>query len=79
MIYVLTCPCGQVDYIGATSQSLRDRLISIHIFSSAYVCMFSIEHREHGDRIMHEFLLGQENITRDLPRPKSDEYVEQDC
>ncbi|CAF4725071.1 unnamed protein product, partial [Rotaria sp. Silwood2] len=25
-------------------------------------------HREHGNRIMHEFLLGQENITRDLPR-----------
>jgi len=31
------------------------------------------EHREHGNRMMHEFLLGQENITRDLPRAKSDE------
>ena len=32
-------------------------------------------HREHGNRIMHEFLLGQENIQRDLPaRGKTYEY-----
>ena len=37
--------------------------------------LFSIEHREHGNRIMHEFLLGQENIKRDLPpRGKTSEY-----
>ena len=29
--------------------------------------LFRIEHRQHGNRIMHEFLLGQENIKRDLP------------
>ena len=41
-----------------------------------YFCnLFSIEHREHGNRIMHEFLLGQENIKRDLPpRGKTSEY-----
>ncbi len=48
-------------------------IISFKVFRlciSMYVCT---EHREHGNRIMHEFLLGQRNITRDLPRPKPDE------
>ncbi len=68
-----------MDYIGATTQSLHDRLKSIH--TNIHICVlcrifrfcFYIEHREHGNRIMHEFLLGQENIIRDLPRPKSTE------
>ncbi|CAF5029545.1 unnamed protein product, partial [Rotaria magnacalcarata] len=29
IIYALTCPCGNVDYIGETMYSLHDRLISI--------------------------------------------------
>ncbi|CAF4670279.1 unnamed protein product, partial [Rotaria magnacalcarata] len=58
IIYVLTCPCGKFDYVGATTQSLHDRLI---------------KHREHGNRIMHEFLLGEANIVRDLTRAKSKE------
>jgi hypothetical protein len=32
-----------------------------------------IDHRENGNRIMHEFLLGQKNITRELTR-KTAEY-----
>ncbi|CAF3826209.1 unnamed protein product [Rotaria sp. Silwood1] len=63
IIYVLTCPCGQFEYIGTTANSLHDRLI---------------KHREHGNRIMHEFLLGQENILRDLPRGKSKDILAKD-
>ena len=63
IIYVLTCPCGQVDYIGATGQSLHDRLKT---------------HREHGNRIIHEFLLGQTNILRDAPRMKTSEIIRKD-
>jgi len=55
--------------------SLHDRLKSIAMFinfsSKSFAC---VAHREHGNRIMHEFLLGQENIIRDLPRPKPTEY-----
>ncbi|CAF4059990.1 unnamed protein product, partial [Rotaria magnacalcarata] len=63
IIYVLTCPCGKFDYVGATTQSLHDRLI---------------KHREHGNRIMHEFLLGEANIVRDLTRAKSKEISTKD-
>ena len=34
------------------------------------------EHRAHGNRIIHEFLLGPENIKRELVRPKSNEYID---
>ncbi|CAF4165362.1 unnamed protein product, partial [Rotaria sordida] len=47
IIYALTCPCGKHDYIGVTTQSLHDRLR---------------KHREHGNRIMDECLLREENI-----------------
>ena len=40
-----------------------------------YTWGFRLEHREHGNRILHEFFLGQENITRDLPRRKTNEYA----
>ena len=63
LIYALTCPCGKVDYIGATTQSLHDRLK---------------KHREHGNRIMHEFLVGQENVLRDTPKMKTSEILRKD-
>ncbi|CAF4137009.1 unnamed protein product, partial [Rotaria sp. Silwood1] len=44
IIYVLTCPCKQFDYIGETSVSLPIRL--------KY-------NRKHGNRIIKEFLLGK--------------------
>jgi hypothetical protein len=79
IIYALTCPCGKFDYIGETVNSLHDRLASMchfvvyiqHMYVSIY-CY--IEHREHGNRIMHEFLLGQENITRDSIQSKINGY-----
>ena len=65
-----------MDYVGVTNSSLHDRLISecpIEVFSDVRTFMDDLEHREHGNRIMHEFLLGQQNILRDLPRPKVNE------
>ena len=56
--------------IDATTTSLHDRLRSRSFHLNLVLCLFnlfSIEHREHGNRIMHEFLLGQENIKRNLP------------
>ncbi|CAF3318596.1 unnamed protein product [Rotaria sp. Silwood2] len=49
IIYVLTCPCHRVNYIGETSLSLADRL--------SY-------HQEHGNRILQEFLFGKKNTSR---------------
>ena len=34
-----------------------------------------VEHREHGNRIMHEFLLGQKIIASEAKQPKTNEYV----
>jgi hypothetical protein len=34
-----------------------------------------VEHREHGNRMMHEFLLGQENILREMAREKTSGLV----
>ncbi|CAF3939104.1 unnamed protein product, partial [Rotaria sp. Silwood1] len=42
IIYCLTCPYGQFDYIGKASLPLADRLIY---------------HQEHGNRILQEVLL----------------------
>ncbi|CAF1515766.1 unnamed protein product [Adineta steineri] len=63
IIYALTCPCKQFDYIGYTSISLGERL--------KY-------HREHGNRIIHEFILGPENIRRVQQQPKSHETLVKD-
>lgn len=37
-----------------------------------------LEHREHGNRIMHEFLLGQENISRTLLHERTNERLRKD-
>jgi hypothetical protein len=50
-----------------------DRLKSMTIGHSE-LCASIVEHREHGNRILHEFLLGQENIRRSAWQPKSNEY-----
>ncbi|CAF1392821.1 unnamed protein product [Adineta steineri] len=63
ILYVLTCPCGKFDYIGYTSMSLDKRL--------AY-------HRKHGNRIIHEFLLGPKNILQVQTQPKSREMLVKD-
>ena len=63
IIYVLTCPCGQVDYVGGGSDSLHD----------------GFEHyREHGLRMMHQFFFGQAIILRDTPRMKTSEIIRKD-
>ncbi|CAF3283258.1 unnamed protein product [Rotaria sp. Silwood2] len=63
IIYALTCPCGKFEYIGTTANTLHDRLR---------------KHREHGNRIMHEFLIGQANILRELTRGKPTEILVKD-
>ncbi|CAF1520678.1 unnamed protein product [Adineta ricciae] len=81
IIYTLTCVCGKMDYIGATSGSLHDRLYSkpyvLHI-DTFLIVIIAAAHREHGNRIMHEFLLGQANIMRDLPRGKTNDIKRKD-
>lgn len=49
IIYALTCPCGQYDYIGESSQTLAQCLR---------------RHREFGHRFIHEFLIGETNRQR---------------
>ncbi|CAF4050234.1 unnamed protein product [Rotaria sp. Silwood2] len=70
IIYVLTCPCHQVDYIGETSSSLIHRLACngkmqyiYHLFylENTVVCL---DHQEHGNRIVQEFLFGKKNTFR---------------
>ncbi|CAF4236004.1 unnamed protein product, partial [Rotaria sp. Silwood2] len=63
IIYALTCPCGKFEYIGTTANTLHDRLK---------------KHREHGNRIIHEFLIGQTNILRELTRGKPTEILVKD-
>ncbi|CAF1451534.1 unnamed protein product [Adineta steineri] len=60
ILYALTCPCGQYDYIGYTSLTLDEQL--------KY-------HREHGNRIMHEFILGSEKNTQIQQQTKSQEEL----
>ncbi|CAF1399429.1 unnamed protein product [Adineta steineri] len=47
-IYVLTCPCGQVDFIGSTKEQSFTEIMAFH--------------REEGNRIIRECLIGQRNI-----------------
>ncbi|CAF4318376.1 unnamed protein product, partial [Adineta steineri] len=63
ILYALTCPCGQFDYIGYTSLTLDEQL--------KY-------HREHGNRIMHEFILGSENNTQIQQQTKLQEELTAD-
>ncbi|CAF3988222.1 unnamed protein product, partial [Adineta steineri] len=63
ILYALTCPCGQYDYIGYTSLTLDEQL--------KY-------HREHGNRIMHEFILSSEKSTQIQQQTKSQEELTAD-
>ena len=49
IIYALTCPCSQYDYIGESSKTLAQCLR---------------RHREFGHRFIHEFLIGEQNRQR---------------
>ena len=74
IIYVLTCPCHQVDYIGETSLSLASRLsCKLKSIPLPSPTLYS-DHRQHGNRIVQECMLGQKNILRIRPESKSTEY-----
>jgi hypothetical protein len=49
IIYVLTCPCEQYDYIGETGSTLQQRLA---------------RHRQLGNLILHECLIGEQHRRR---------------
>jgi hypothetical protein len=61
LIYVLTCPCGEYDYIGESSQTLGQRLA---------------RHRELGNTILHRFFIGfnhRRQISGQPPQQRNDE------
>ncbi|CAF1338839.1 unnamed protein product [Adineta steineri] len=57
IIYVLTCPCQQFDYVGVTNMSFRDCLAM---------------HRNESNRILREFILGPTTTSRILQGIKSE-------
>ncbi|CAF1164515.1 unnamed protein product [Adineta ricciae] len=63
IIYVLTCSCRTAEYIGETSQRLSDRLW---------------HHRQHFNRIFHEFLIGERNVKLSQSAAKSVETIRKD-
>lgn len=76
LIYVLTCPCGQYEYIGETSQRLIDRLrcnydfsyfLTLYIYENIPILQ---DHRQQFNRIFHEFLLGEQNIQKTQSQEK---------
>ena len=75
MLYTLMCPCGRYDYISYTPMTLAEALTSLFVFFSitnSNDIFSSIDHREHGNRMMYEFLLGSKNIAHmRRHRPKS--------
>ena len=46
-----------------------------YFYQRLYFSLLVVEHREHGNRIMHEFLLGQKIIASEAKQPKTNEYV----
>ena len=62
--------------------TLAQRLACKYIFDILwFICrgilfflfLYHVDHREHGNRIMHEFILGVKNVLRTQTRPKSTE------
>lgn len=77
MIYVLTCPCREFDYVGETAIAFCDRLLCknsrervIHL-----IVIVFLGHHRHVTRIIHEFLIGPINVDRPGNPPKSTEFV----
>ena len=68
----MTCPCGEYDYIGSTTNSLFERSSRMYIYRCMDTCifLFNLEHREEGHRIIREFLLGPVNIKTILDQDK---------
>ena len=61
-----------INDIRTTSKMLKVYSFPINILC---FCFNFIDHREHSQRVMHEFILGPKNILRVQQKPKSQEYV----
>jgi hypothetical protein len=76
IIYVMTCPCDQYEYIGETGQRIGDRLTckwKMHPLS--YRFALPLDHRQHWNRIIHEFLIGEQNAQLNRTQAKDHESV----
>ena len=64
-----------MDYIGYTAMSLEQCLIGMILLTfnetRSVFPFFSEDHRRNGNRIMHEFILGERNIRRVQPEDTS--------
>ena len=57
IVYVMTCPCGEYEYIGETSQRIGDRLkCKLKLESLEDLFVMSADHRQHGNRIIPRIL-----------------------
>ena len=67
----MICPCGQYEYIDSTAKTLADamdckyhsQVMQIITSFSTFILLFHLlftctDHREHGNRIIHEKLTG---------------------
>ena len=69
MIYVLTCPCGQFDYLAYTNRSLANTLIGklseteIHLFCSLFVTKPSSGRTSSGSKVSYGNIDGRSSIT----------------
>lgn len=70
----MTCPCGQFDFIGQANLSFAETLTGEFLFISFKNYCRCIGHREEGNRIIREFLIGEFNIDHITHGLKSDEY-----
>ncbi|CAF4036541.1 unnamed protein product [Adineta steineri] len=72
MFYMKTCL-----FRFARPRSLNEGLFCLQEPEARYE-LAACEHREHGNRIMHEFLLGQSNIMQDSPQGKTKQILRKD-
>lgn len=80
LIYVMICPCRKFEYIGETSQRLSDRLrckfivfLLLFLIFNNFNKNYIADHRQHFNRIFHEFLLGEQNIQLNRIQDKDQE------
>ncbi|CAF1339092.1 unnamed protein product [Adineta steineri] len=60
IIYAMTCPCQQYDYVESTENTLHDAMncMLFHMTMNIVFIAANIDHRKHGNRIIHETLTG---------------------
>ena len=73
----MTCPCGHYDYVDSTAKTLSNDMICMYkLIIFVYLLRFSsydIDHREHGNRRIHEKLTGTSLLRGAIFDPNEDE------